>query len=78
MNVVVDLSQSYQVQAIIGTTTHSEATLTSKFSDTIKNIPIMSLTSPMNKPELLSPRLPHFIQVGDDINLHMEKSDSNL
>jgi len=68
----MDLSQRNQVHAIIGTITHNEATLASEFSDTIKNIPIMSLTSFIAKPELLSPRLPHFIQVGDDINLHMQ------
>jgi len=32
----------------------------------------MSLTLFKAKPESLSPRLPHFIQVGDDINLHMQ------
>ncbi|KEH17399.1 glutamate receptor 2 [Medicago truncatula] len=68
----MDLSQRNQVHAIIGTITHNEATLASEFSDTIKNIPIMSLTSFAAKPELLSPRLPHFIKVGDDINLHMQ------
>ncbi|CAK8541139.1 unnamed protein product [Lathyrus sativus] len=68
----MDLSQSNQVQAIIGTITHNEATFASEFSDTINTIPIMSLTSFSTRPELLSPRLPHFIQVGDDINLHMK------
>ncbi|XP_027186149.2 glutamate receptor 2.9-like isoform X3 [Cicer arietinum] len=61
---VMDLSQSNQVLAIIGTITHNEANLASEFSDTIKNIPILSLTSSAVRPELLSPRLPHFIQVG--------------
>ncbi|XP_058765330.1 glutamate receptor 2.9-like isoform X2 [Vicia villosa] len=69
---VMELSQSNQVQAIIGTITHNEATLASEFSGTINTIPIMSLTSFSARPELLSPRLPHFIQVGDDINLHMQ------
>lgn len=32
----------------------------------------MSLTSPVARAESLSPGLPHFIQVGDDINLHMQ------
>ncbi|KAL5057223.1 hypothetical protein RYX36_028827 [Vicia faba] len=69
---VMNLSQSNQVQAIIGTVTHNEARLASEFSDTINTIPIMSLTSFSARPELLSPRLPHFIQVGDGINLHMQ------
>ncbi|WJX75739.1 hypothetical protein P8452_59241 [Trifolium repens] len=69
---VMDLSLSNQVLAITGTITHNEATLASELSDTIKNIPIMSLTSFTGRQELLSSRLPHFIQVGDDINLNMQ------
>ncbi|WJX81233.1 hypothetical protein P8452_64144 [Trifolium repens] len=69
---VMDFSKTNQVQAIIGTITHNEATLASEFSDTINNIPIMSLTSFASKPQLSSPRFPHFIQVGDDINLNMQ------
>ncbi|XP_045797145.1 glutamate receptor 3.2-like [Trifolium pratense] len=69
---VMDLSLSNQVLAITGTITHNEAALASEFSDTIKNIPIMSLTSFTGRPELLSSRLKHFIQVGDDINLNMQ------
>jgi ABC-type branched-subunit amino acid transport system substrate-binding protein len=72
MNIVMDLSLSNQVLAITGTITHNEATLASELSDTIKNIPIMSLTSFTGRQELLSSRLPHFIQVGDDINLNMQ------
>ncbi|KAI5431131.1 hypothetical protein KIW84_035335 [Lathyrus oleraceus] len=68
----MDLSQCNQVQAIIGTIRHNEATLASEFSDTINTIPIMSLTSFSARPELLSPRLPHFIQLGDDISLHIQ------
>ena len=58
--------------AIIGTMTHNEATMASGFSDTIKNIPILSLISPVARSEQLSPLLPQFIQVGHDINLHMQ------
>jgi ionotropic glutamate receptor len=72
VNIVMDFSKTNQVQAIIGTITHNEATLASEISDTINNIPIMSLTSFATKPQLSYPRLPHFIQVGDDINLHMQ------
>ncbi|CAJ2669612.1 unnamed protein product [Trifolium pratense] len=69
---VMDFSKINQVQAIIGTITHNEATLASELSDPINNIPIMSLTSFASKPQLSSPKLPHFIQVGDDINLNMQ------
>ncbi|XP_039690815.1 glutamate receptor 2.5 isoform X3 [Medicago truncatula] len=69
---VMDLSRSNQVLAIVGTITHNEATLASEFDDNIKNTPILSLTSFAGRQELLSPRLPHFIQLGDDINHHIQ------
>lgn len=68
----MDIARINQVLAIIGTITHGGATLASEFSDTLKDVPIMSLTSPVARAESLSPGLPHFIQVGDDINLHMQ------
>ncbi|KAH1150210.1 hypothetical protein AAZX31_16G058100 [Glycine max] len=68
----MDLTQSKQVLAIIGTITHSEANLASEFDDTIKNIPILSLISPVARSEKSSPLLPYFIQEGYDINLHMQ------
>lgn len=68
----MDLAKSNKVLAIIGTITHSEAALASEFNDSTKNIPMLSLISPAARAELLSPGLPHFIQVGDDITLHMQ------
>ncbi|KAJ1427507.1 Solute-binding protein family 3/N-terminal domain of MltF [Sesbania bispinosa] len=67
----MDLAQSNQVLAIIGTITKSEATLACELSETIKKVPILSLTSPAAT-TLSSPQLPHFIQVGEDVNLHMK------
>ena len=58
--------------AITGTITHNEATLASGINNTTEGIPILSLTSPTTRTELLSPRLPYFIQVGDDISLHSQ------
>ena len=72
INIAMDLTQSKQVLAIIGTITHSEANLASEFDDTIKNIPILSLISPVARSEKSSPLLPYFIQEGYDINLHMQ------
>jgi len=60
------------VLAIIGTITHNEATLASELNDKIKNIPILSLISPVARSEEVSPLLPSFIQVGYNINLHMQ------
>jgi len=68
INIVMDLSRSNQVLAIVGTITQNEATLASEFDDNIKNTPILSLTSFVGRQELVSPRLPHFIQLGYDIN----------
>ncbi|KAL2576088.1 hypothetical protein AAZV13_16G055600 [Glycine max] len=68
----LDLAQRKKVLAIIGTITHNEATLASEFNDTIKDIPILSLISPIARSKQLSPLLPQFIQVGHDINLHMQ------
>nr|KYP40595.1 Glutamate receptor 2.5 [Cajanus cajan] len=68
----MDLAQSKKVLAIIGTITHIEATLASALNDTIKNIPILSLISPVARSEHLSPLMPYFIQVGYDINLHIQ------
>ncbi|KAK7395719.1 hypothetical protein VNO78_16286 [Psophocarpus tetragonolobus] len=68
----MDLAQNNQVLAIIGTITHNEAILASEFNDTMKNIPILSLIPPTTESEQLSPLLPHFIQMGIDINIHMQ------
>nr|KYP40593.1 Glutamate receptor 2.5 [Cajanus cajan] len=68
----MDLAQRKQVLAIIGTITHNEATLASELNGTIKKVPILSLTSPAANTKLLSPQLPHFIQIGDDIKIHMQ------
>ncbi|KAK7373399.1 hypothetical protein VNO80_06806 [Phaseolus coccineus] len=68
----MDLALSKQVLAIIATITHNEATLASKLNDKIKNIPILSLISPVARSEQVSPLLPYFIQVGYNTNLHMQ------
>ncbi|RDY00947.1 Glutamate receptor 2.5, partial [Mucuna pruriens] len=68
----MDLAQSKQVLAIIGTITHNEATLASELNDKIEKVPILSLTSPAASTEILSPQLPHFIQIGNDIKIHMQ------
>ncbi|KAG2405068.1 Glutamate receptor 2.2 Ligand-gated ion channel 2.2 Precursor [Vigna angularis] len=68
----MDLALSKQVLAIIGTITHNEATLASEFNDKVKNIPILSLISSVTRAEQVSPLLPHFNQVGYNINLQMQ------
>ncbi|RZB59826.1 glutamate receptor 2.5-like [Glycine soja] len=69
---VMDLTQSMRVLAIIGTITHNEATLASELNYTINKVPTLSLTSPTARTKLLSPQLPHFIQIGDDVRIHMQ------
>ncbi|CAJ1784335.1 unnamed protein product [Sphenostylis stenocarpa] len=68
----MDLALSKEVLAIIGTIAHNEATLASELNDNIKNIPILSLISPVARSEQVSPLLPNFIQVGYNIILHMQ------
>ncbi|XP_047156258.1 glutamate receptor 2.5-like [Vigna umbellata] len=72
ISTALNLTQSKQVLALIGTITHNEATIASELNDTIKNIPILSLTSPTSNMEMLSPQLPNFIQFGNDIKIHMQ------
>ncbi|XP_027351208.1 glutamate receptor 2.8-like [Abrus precatorius] len=67
-----DLAESKQVQAIIGTLTQNEATLARELNDYMKTIPIFSLSSPTTSKDLLSPQLPHVINLGDDMRFHMQ------
>ncbi|KAI4348281.1 hypothetical protein L6164_009018 [Bauhinia variegata] len=67
----MDLAHSKRVQAIIGTITQNEATLATEINNTRNNIPIISLSSPTSTDSLSTP-LPYFIQLGDDITLHMQ------
>jgi hypothetical protein len=60
------------VQAIIGKLTIQEAALISDISKTTKNIPIISLTSPVIVPPLVPLQPPFFIQMANDVTLHMK------
>ena len=60
------------MQAIIGALTIQEAALTSDMSKTTKNIPIISLTLPAIVPPLVPFQPPFFIQMANDVTLHMQ------
>ncbi|KAK9270053.1 hypothetical protein L1049_025626 [Liquidambar formosana] len=68
----IDLKDSKQVQAIIGTLTFSEAALVSEIDKTTKDIAIISLTSPALIPPHTPSQSPYLIQMGDDITLHTQ------
>ncbi|KAJ7966618.1 Glutamate receptor [Quillaja saponaria] len=68
----MDLAQSKAVQAIIGTMTLQEAAVVTEIDKAVKNLPILSLTSPARSPPLMSFRLPYFLQMADDITYHMQ------
>ncbi|XP_028771771.1 glutamate receptor 2.5-like [Neltuma alba] len=69
---VMGLARSKQVRAIIGTISHGEATMAIETNSTLKNIPILSLTSlaVSRDTEMSSTPLPYFIQLGTDITFH--------
>ena len=68
---VIKLIDSRAVQAIIGTITVEEAALFSDIDKTIKDFPIVSLTSPAMTTPMTSRQLPYFIQMSSHISLHM-------
>ncbi|CAJ1972693.1 unnamed protein product [Sphenostylis stenocarpa] len=64
-----DLANSKQVQVVVGTKLDA-ATLFHSIDENSKDFPIISLTSTAS-PEMTSIPLPHFIQMGHDVTLHM-------
>ncbi|OMO78932.1 Extracellular ligand-binding receptor [Corchorus capsularis] len=69
----LELIGSGKVQAIIGTITKQEATLVSEFQKATNDMPIIfiSLTSPAIVTTSLPNRLPFFIQMANDIHIHL-------
>nr|GEW23607.1 glutamate receptor 2.9-like [Tanacetum cinerariifolium] len=66
----MDLMESKQVQAIIGTLSPQEANLVSEFDITTKNIPIISLSPAATFPH--SATLSSLVQMSHDVKLHMQ------
>ncbi|KAK7376901.1 hypothetical protein VNO80_02320 [Phaseolus coccineus] len=64
-----DLANSKQVEVVVGTKLDA-ATLFLWIDENSKDVPIISLTSTAS-PEITSIPLPHFIQMGYDVTLHM-------
>ncbi|XP_027939710.1 glutamate receptor 3.2-like isoform X1 [Vigna unguiculata] len=64
-----DLANSKQVQVVVGTKL-DVATMFLSMDENSKDVPIISLTSTAT-PEIASIPLPHFIQMGHDVTLHM-------
>ncbi|CAK7347540.1 unnamed protein product [Dovyalis caffra] len=67
-----ELISSKQVQSIIGTMTAQETGMFSEVDASIKDIPIISLTSPALTPPLMAQQLPYFLQMSNHITLHMQ------
>jgi hypothetical protein len=60
------------VQAIIGTLTLQEAALISDIGKTTNDVPILSLTSPAILRSIVPLQPTFFIQMADDVTLHMK------
>ncbi|KAI4308630.1 hypothetical protein L6164_031686 [Bauhinia variegata] len=69
-NPATQLANSKQVQAVIGTQLN-ESELVAKIYKTSKKLPIISLTS-MATPESNPVPLPYFIQMANDVTIHMQ------
>ncbi|TKY57819.1 Glutamate receptor 2.1 [Spatholobus suberectus] len=69
MQLYIDLANNKQKQVVIGTKLDA-ATLFHLIDENSKDVPIISLTS-TTSPEITSIPLPHFIQMGHDVTLHM-------
>ncbi|KAK7311069.1 hypothetical protein RJT34_08962 [Clitoria ternatea] len=65
-----DLLNSKEVQVVIGTKLDA-ATLFQDVDETSKDVPIISLASTAS-PEITPIPLPHFIQMSNDVTLHMQ------
>ncbi|KAF7817496.1 glutamate receptor 2.7-like [Senna tora] len=68
VSTVVDLAKRKEVEAVIGSQLN-EASLVSKIDKASKNLPIISLTASQ---ELKPFQLPYFIQMANDISLHLQ------
>jgi ionotropic glutamate receptor NMDA 1/ionotropic glutamate receptor len=67
-----ELISSKRVQSIIGAMTAQETGLFSEVDMNMKNIPIISLTSPAITPPSMPYQLPYFLQMSNHITLHMQ------
>ncbi|KAH8488047.1 hypothetical protein H0E87_023931 [Populus deltoides] len=67
-----ELISSKQVQSIMGAMTAQETGLFSEVDMNMKNIPIISLTSPAITPPSMAHQLPYFLQMSSHITLHMQ------
>jgi len=67
-----ELISSKRVQSIIGAMTAQETGLFSEVDMNMKNIPIISLTSPAITPPSMPHQLPYFLQMSNHITLHMQ------
>ncbi|CAK7347541.1 unnamed protein product [Dovyalis caffra] len=63
---------SSKAKAIVGTMTAQETGSLSKIDRNIKDIPIVSLTSPAITPPSIAHQLPYFLQMSDHITLHIQ------
>ncbi|KAB5526691.1 hypothetical protein DKX38_020538 [Salix brachista] len=68
----VELVDSNQVQALIGTMSAQDTGHLSKIDKNIKYLPIISLTSPAITPPSIAHQLPHFFQFSDHITFHIQ------
>ncbi|KAJ6328096.1 hypothetical protein OIU77_009895 [Salix suchowensis] len=68
----VELVDSKQVQALIGTMSAQDTGYLSKIDKNIKYLPIISLTSPAITPPSMAHQLPHFFQFSDHITFHIQ------
>ncbi|KAJ6320901.1 hypothetical protein OIU78_016152 [Salix suchowensis] len=68
----VELVDSKQVQALIGTMSAQDTGYLSKIDKNIKYLPIISLTSPAITPPSMAHHLPHFFQFSDHITFHIQ------
>ncbi|KAJ8772836.1 hypothetical protein K2173_028013 [Erythroxylum novogranatense] len=68
----IELIDSKKVQAIVGTMNAQEAAIFSEINKNIKDITIISLTSPAIIPPLMGKQLPNFLQMSSHITLHLQ------
>ncbi|KAK9928476.1 hypothetical protein M0R45_025609 [Rubus argutus] len=68
----INLLNDKTIQAIIGTLTMQEVALVSEIDDRTKNFTVLSLTSTAINSPSASLQLPNFLQVANDIVLHMQ------
>ncbi|KAJ6400047.1 hypothetical protein OIU84_015658 [Salix udensis] len=69
---LVELVDSKQVQALIGTMSAQDTRYLSKIDKNIKYLPTISLTSPAITPPSMAHQLPHFFQFSDHITFHIQ------